>query len=311
MDDALIACRAIHFTATMVAFGGAAFCLYAVGGCDPDILARLDTRLRKLLIIAAIVAMLSALLLVPLIGSRMAGSASAALDWKTIWVVLAQTSFGRVWRWHLLIVVLLVTACAVRQVRPGYRVGLAALLLASLGFVGHAAAERGPAGYSHEINDSLHLLAGGLWLGGLVPLGVLVMYARSSEKLAWLGLLRHALPRFSRMGYAAVALVALTGVINTVFLVGSIDGLIGTPYGRLLLLKISLFLLLLAVAVINRLILVPLFAHETQPSRGTTALLWTVGIEQMLGFGILAVVSVLGTWPPAIHMLGHSGGHHH
>ena len=41
------------------------------------------------------------------------------------------------------------------------------------------------------------------------------------------------------MGYAAVALLALTGAVNSVLLVGSPGALIGTPYGRLLALKIK------------------------------------------------------------------------
>src|SRR5712692_11996170 len=167
MDDALIAFRLIHFTSVIVAFGAGAFRFYAVQGCDAGVLTRLDTRLRDLLLVAAIVAMLSALLLVPLIGSRMAGSPSAALDWDTISAVLLNTRFGRVWRWRLLIGGLLVAACAVRQVRLAYRVALAALLLASLGWVGHAATEPGRVGLSHEINASAHMIAGRLWLGGL------------------------------------------------------------------------------------------------------------------------------------------------
>src|SRR3954451_11324916 len=38
MDDALIVCRAIQFASAMLAFGGAAFRLYAVEGGDPDTL---------------------------------------------------------------------------------------------------------------------------------------------------------------------------------------------------------------------------------------------------------------------------------
>jgi hypothetical protein len=40
----------------------------------------------------------------------------------------------------------------------------------------------------------------------------------------------------------AVALIALTGTINTLLLVGSLGPMFGTPYGRLLALKILLFL---------------------------------------------------------------------
>jgi putative copper export protein len=44
---------------------------------------------------------------------------------------------------------------------------------------------------------------------------------------------------------------------------------------------------------------------EPQPSAPIAALARSVLFEQALGFAVLAVVSVLGTWPPAIHH--HSG----
>ena len=50
------------------------------------------------------------------------------------------------------------------------------------------------------------------------------------------------------MGYAAVALLAATGAINTLLLVGNVDSLAGTPYGRLLSLKILLFSVMVACA---------------------------------------------------------------
>jgi putative copper resistance protein D len=85
-------------------------------------------------------------------------------------------------------------------------------------------------------------------------------------------------------------------------LVGSVPGLTGTPYGRLLLVKIALFLMMVGLAVLNRFLLVPRIGQEGRPMTGTTALMWTIGIEQVLGLAIIAVVSVLGTWPPAFHM---------
>jgi putative copper resistance protein D len=307
MDEALIACRLIHFASVMVAFGGSAFRFYAVGAGDESTIALLDARTRRLVLISATLALLSGLLLVPLMGSRMAGSAWAALDWDTNSAVLFDTSFGRVWRWHLLLAAVLAVVCTI----PKVSVSLAALLLASLGWVGHAAAGQGEIALGHEINQSVHLLAAGIWLGGLVPLGWLVIWARRSPEEAWYVLLADALPQFSHMGYAAVAFVALTGLINTVLLVGSVDALIGTPYGRVLLWKIFLFAGLVAIAAINRLILVPRIHRETIPSTGTTALMWTVGIEQGIGLLLLAVASVLGTLPPGIDAGAHLGMHHH
>src|SRR6266852_4255386 len=186
MDEALIACRALHFASAMLLVGAGAFRVYAVSGSDAELLAVLDARLRALLLVAAIVALLSALALVPCVASSMAGSAAAALDWNTVSAVVFQTSFGRVWRWHLAIAALLVVACAVRRVRPTWRAVLALLLLASLGWVGHAAAGRGLLGIGHSLNDAVHLLAGGFWLGGLVPLGALALEAWRSQNGAWL-----------------------------------------------------------------------------------------------------------------------------
>jgi len=115
-------------------------------------------------------------------------------------------------------------------------------------------------------------------------------------------MMRAALPQFSHMGYIAVVLAAITGIANTAILVGGIDRLTGTGYGRLLLAKIVLFLLLVVLAAVNRFILVPRIDREGAPLAGTTALLWAIGLEQALGLAILAIVSILGTWPPALHV---------
>jgi putative copper resistance protein D len=106
------------------------------------------------------------------------------------------------------------------------------------------------------------------------------------------------------VGYAAVALLAATGAINTLLLVGSVEALAGTPYGRLLSLKILLFSVMVVLALTNRFRLVPRLRREP-PSAPIAALARSVLFEQMLGFAVIAVVSVLGTWPPAIHH--HSG----
>jgi putative copper resistance protein D len=134
---------------------------------------------------------------------------------------------------------------------------------------------------------------------------MLVFRAIRSASSSWFAVMRAALLRFSRMGYCAVALVALTGIVNTAILVGSVRGLIETPYGRLLLMKMALFLLMVALAAINRFVLVPRINQDRKPMTGSMALMWTIGIEQVLGLAIIADVSILSTWPPAMHMHGH------
>src|SRR5260370_42052189 len=94
MDEALSAWRALHFASAMLLAGAGAFRVYAVNGSDAELLAVLDARLRALLLVASIVALLSALALVPCVASSMAGSAAAGRHWDTISAAGVPTSFG-------------------------------------------------------------------------------------------------------------------------------------------------------------------------------------------------------------------------
>jgi len=307
----LIVSRLLQFAAVIVVFGCGAFRLYGLAfdttTTSANALVTFDTWVWRVTIVGAIVALLSGVSLLLAVTANMAGSAATALDPNTISTVLFDTSFGLVWCWRLLFAFLLIGACLAplaRRRMPAILV-LSLLLLVSLGWVGHAVEGQGVARFVHQINQMVHLLAAGLWLGGLVPLTWLLGRARSPSGAAWISVARDVVPRFSHMGYVAVALLAATGAINTLLLVGSVEALAGTPYGRLLSLKILLFLLMVVLALINRFRLLPRLRREPQPSAPLAALARSVLFEQALGFAVLAVVSVLGTWPPAIHH--HSG----
>jgi putative copper resistance protein D len=307
----LIVSRLLQFAAVIVVFGCGALRLYGLAfdttTTSANALVTFDTWVWRVTIVGAIVALLSGVSLLLAVTANMAGSAAAALDPNTISTVLFDTSFGLVWCWRLLFAFLLIGACLAplaRRRMPAILV-LSLLLLVSLGWVGHAVEGQGVARFVHQINQMVHLLAAGLWLGGLVPLTWLLGRARSPSGAAWISVARDVVPRFSHMGYVAVALLAATGAINTLLLVGSVEALAGTPYGRLLSLKILLFLVMVVLALINRFRLLPRLRREPQPSAPLAALARSVLFEQALGFAVLAVVSVLGTWPPAIHH--HSG----
>ena len=308
MHDALVLLRLVHFAAAMAGFGGAAFRLYALDGGtarEPAAeLASFDRWLAHLLRTSALVMLVSALAIIPFVTALMAGETSEALDPATIGEVLFATAFGRVWCWHLLFAALLLVSAGIGgRPRRGLVLALATLALASLAWVGHAAAGGGWIGIGHEVNQSAHLLAAGLWLGGLVPLGWLVGRAGRARDDRFVVLARQALPPFSQMGYAAVAAIAVTGTVNTVLLVGGFAALLGTAYGQLLSLKILLYLVMVAIALRNRSRLMPRLAARQTGTEG--ALYRSVVIEQAVGLSVLAVVSLLGTWPPP------GPGHHH
>jgi putative copper resistance protein D len=310
LAEVLVVSRLLQFAAVIVVFGCGAFRVYGIGvdtAGAANALTTFDAWFWRVSIAGAIVVLLSALSVMLGVTANMVGSADAALDPDTIGKVLFGTGFGRVWGWRLVLAVLTIGVCLAPKVRwriPAILL-LSLLLLVSLGWVGHAVEGQGVMRLVHQINQMVHLLAAGLWLGGLLPLAWLLGRARSASGAAWIPIARDVVPRFSQMGYVAVALLAATGAFNTLLLVGSTQALVGSPYGRLLALKILLFLAMVAAALFNRVRLLPRLRREPQLSATIAALTRSVVFEQGLGLAILAVVSVLGTWPPAVH--NHSG----
>lgn len=90
--------------------------------------------------------------------------------------------------------------------------------------------------------DMLHLIAMACWLGGLVAL----LFALRDGAGA------SAAERFSRVAMVSVAALVATGVYQAWRGVGSWGALVDTEYGRLLLIKVGLVLLMLAAAWFSR-----------------------------------------------------------
>src|SRR6516164_147291 len=177
---------------------------------------------------------------------------------------------------------------------------LAAVLLGSLAGVGHTQVEEGVPAIVHVTADAVHLLAAGAWLGGLLPLGMIVVACRtkqlSNDEAVFV------LARFSGMAYLAVAALIASGAIHGWFLIGSLSALIGTSYSELLLLKLGLFGLMLCLAACNRFWLVPALAKAPTAHWSDLALARLrrhILAEQILGALVVGIVSLLGTLSPA------------
>lgn len=307
MHEALIACRLVHFTTLFALFGTGAFRVYGLAVAPTAAVAAFDRWFARFALLSAFVTLLSAAAILVATTATMAGSIAAATEPAMLATVLLQTEFGHVWCGRLVLALMLVAACIALPPRRWNVVVLilSGLLLVSLGWVGHAAMDQGTLRVAHEVNQMAHLLAGAFWLGGLLPLAWFLARLRRMPDGEWLALGREMLPRFSQMGYGAVAILALTGAANSVLLVGSPAALVGTPYGRLLIVKIILFLAMVTLASVNRFRLMPQIARQPEPSEPLSALARSVLAEQALALAILVVVSMLGTFPPAIHF-----GHH-
>jgi putative copper resistance protein D len=179
---------------------------------------------------------------------------------------------------------------------------LCAGLLVSLAGVGHTQINDGAAWFIHVSADSLHLLAAGAWLGGLVSLFYLVGPAVGKSPAGDVEA-THAALRFSAMGYIAVAASTGSGLLNSWYLVGSSANL-ATPYGQLLIVKMGLFGAMIGIAGLNRFWIVPrlIDAHGIGGrSAGLAKLRRHIVGEQALGILIVLIVGVLGTMQPAIN----------
>ncbi|MBH1934759.1 copper resistance protein CopC/CopD [Streptomyces sp. AV19] len=92
--------------------------------------------------------------------------------------------------------------------------------------------------------DVAHLLAVGVWLGGLAAL---LAALRADDALP-----REAVRRFSRLAFGAVCVLVVTGLYQSWRQVGSWSALTGTDYGRWLLVKVALVAAMVASAVFSR-----------------------------------------------------------
>src|SRR5262249_17729990 len=162
---------------------------------------------------------------------------------------------------------------------------LAAALLMSLAWVGHAVGTPPPLRALHLASDAAHLFGAGLWLGALVPLLFVWQAAARSRLPAWHSLAGLATNPFSSLGVVAVAALALTGFINASVLVGSFAALIDTDYGRLVALKVALFVVIVAIAAFNRFKLRPLLSAADARST-VVALRRNALVELCLGAAI-------------------------
>jgi putative copper resistance protein D len=176
----------------------------------------------------------------------------------------------------------------------------AASLVGSLAWAGHAIGAQGIEGIVHPAADTLHLIAAAAWVGSLVPLALLLSMTAEDE----LPVARTATLRFSRLGIACVATLLLTGMVNTWYLVGSVSALTESNYGRLLLIKLLLFLTMVGIAAFNWSQLTPRLVENADADasrKARHALYRNAAIEASFGAVIIGIVAVLGMLPPASH----------
>lgn len=126
--------------------------------------------------------------------------------------------------------------------------------------------------------DAVHLLAAAVWLGGLVLFTVGARtWLRGDDA-------DPVVRQFSAVSAVAVPVLVATGVIQAAKLSGGFGGLTDTTWGRTLLVKLSVVVVLVVVGGVSRWLL----RHADLRSLGRT-----VACEAVLGIAVLTVSAAL------------------
>ena len=318
LADLLLYARAIHFAATMLVAGVVLFVVFVTAPAwrgaagNGAVAIKVQAQLAVIAWISLALAAIAGAAWLVLTAAGMSGLPAAQVFGDgVLWTVLSQTTFGRAWLARFAL------ACALAATLPALlsprdrqslwleitAVILAAAFAGALAWSGHAAGGLGDEAVVHPAADVLHLIAAAAWVGALLPLIVLFAAAADADD-ASLAMARTATTRFSILGIVSVGTLLVTGIVNTYYLAGSVPALLHTDYGRLLLIKIALFLAMVAIAAVNRFRLTPQLLQHASIAASRDALRQlrrNAAIETLSGAAVIAIVAALGTMPPAIH----------
>ena len=243
------------------------------------------------------------------------GSASlGAVDWSAALPLLVSTPWGNFWLARQALLILAAGYLILRRVdmvEESHRqdwviaVGLVSLVLISYTLSTHAAGEKAP--ILPLFSTLLHLMSAGMWVGGLVSMLIIMLPLLFKEggafdffQTVWRG--------FGRFAFVAVGLTFTTGLFNTAGLVSSSGALLTSLYGKTLLVKVGLVLVVGLLGIGNSLALHPglraFLGKILRRPQGWSPfdrnhLPTTILIEAGLGIVVFALAGFLASNPPA------------
>lgn len=157
--------------------------------------------------------------------------------------------------------------------------GAGALLLSGM-FVGHTASESPRVLIA--LADVTHVAAVAVWTGGVAALAATLWLRHRRQPEVGAGALA---ARFSVLAAYSVGLAGLTGVVLAWAILPDLGALTSTSFGRLLLAKVAVVLVIVAIGAYNHFVVVP--AVEAGAAASDTSRLRTTVTAE---FGLLVVV---------------------
>jgi len=307
-----VAIRWVQFASLVLLIGAVAFRWWVLPRAGVS-LALAESGRRELSLGAARAGMLGASILAVSAVARLAAqvatlhSPSMAGSAPSLGGVLLHTEWGHGWLLEIFALAFAIGALrlARREATEVFPWRVAAASTVGLAFVpalsGHAVAERTFQPFT-LLFDGAHVIAAGTWLGTLgvmLVVGVPVALRASSDGRAeGLSTMVNA---FSRLALACAGVLVFTGIVAARLEVASWGAFTTTTYGRTLLIKLAIVLLLVLVGAYNWRRVRPALASDGGPA--AERLRRSATLELVLGAVVLLVTAILVALPTPVDLV--------
>lgn len=318
----LCAARSLVVMALLSAFGTLVFQAVVMPRAASRLsrleIAAADHVLRRVVQASAALGLLALPLWLVLQAATIAEAATPAEAFTALPIVLAKTSFGHILAAQtgcIAALLAIVTAHSITAQgitahgitsqgatgqggpRASALYRIAALPLATLALLlqaGHSHAfsmDQGPS--LLLLADGLHLLGAGAWLGGLLPLLLVIRLATprgGASAARW----------FSPLGQACLVALLASAAFQFWVLIGTLPGVLGTAYGWLVIVKSVLFAVLTGFAWFNRYRFAPALLRQGAEA-ARPVLLRSIALQTGFALAITSAAAVLSSLPPSMH----------
>ncbi|GAB2569080.1 copper resistance protein CopC [Leucobacter ruminantium] len=281
-----------------------------------------EPRIRKLSRISYGTALASSLLLIPASGARVTGNEFITYLPETGDLVLLPAS---TWMpgvsWQLLVSASLVLVFGLAALLVDSRSRAAGMGVAALGSATVALCVPLLVGHTQTVQpvwvmlaaDLGHLVTGAFWVGGVIGLLCTLAAARPANPRGAPRIrpntVVEVVARFSRYALISVIVLAISGTVMAILIVGSWGTLFGSDYGRFLLIKLGIIAAVILLAAWNRLHFLPRITRQPSERQQWVSLRRTLTGEAVLLIAVIAVTGFLtNTSPTAAHEHHHDAG---
>lgn len=248
----LVVIRGIQFISGSILTGLIFFYLFVIKN-ECSLEEALEKRYQKIILFSFGFLCLSVLLNLPLqITIEANVSWKRSLDFSFLKNMLGTSLTGKVWISQVSLLIFLFFSLSKAFVTKrnslffwNIAFFLCCFFLLAKSFTSHAFTTDSP--FTSTMMDFLHLLGASIWTGSLMAMIILLPLNRQKGKSQYKQLIRE----FFQWGVMIVLVLIITGLYSSFQYVSTIDSLVTTDYGRILLAKVLLFIVMLGFALVN------------------------------------------------------------